>query len=76
MPRQTKRLVICLDDAGYEASVEGRKIYVSSPDSRAEKLGMLRVVDESGEDYLYDRHSFKAVTLPQALRRAVLLAAE
>lgn len=75
MARAAKRLVICLDNKGYEASLERRKIYVSIPDARAEKLGQFRVIDESGEDYLYDKSGFRQVTLPQALRRAVLLAA-
>lgn len=75
MARAAKRLVICLDNKGYEASLERRKIYVSIPDARAEKLGQFRVIDESGEDYLYDKAAFRQVTLPQALRRAVLLAA-
>jgi hypothetical protein len=75
MARATKRLVICLDNAGYEASLERRKIYVSIPDAKAEKLGQIRVIDESGEDYLYDKHGFREVSFPQSIRRAVLLAA-
>lgn len=75
MARPAKRLVICLDNRGYEASLERYKIYVSLPDVRAEKLGQIRVIDESGEDYLYDKAAFRQVTLPQSVRRAVLLAA-
>jgi hypothetical protein len=75
MAKVAKKLVICLDNAGYEVSLERRKIYVSIPDARAEKLGQLRVIDESGEDYLYPRESFVAVALPQPVRRAVLEAA-
>jgi hypothetical protein len=75
MARAAKRLVICLDNKGYEASLERRKIYVSLPDARAEKLGQIRVIDESGEDYLYDKAAFRQITLPQSIRRAVLLAA-
>jgi hypothetical protein len=48
---------------------------VSIPDSRAEKLGQLRVIDESGEDYLYPKESFVTAQLPQPVRRAVLQAA-
>jgi hypothetical protein len=55
--------------------LERRKIYVALPDSRAEKLGQIRVIDESGEDYLYPAESFVALTLPQPIRRAVLQAA-
>jgi hypothetical protein len=75
MARPARKLVICLDNRGYEASLERRKIYVSIPDSKAEKLRQIRVIDESGEDYLYDKHAFKEVSLPQSIRRAVLLAA-
>jgi hypothetical protein len=75
MAKATKRLVICVDNSGYEISLERRKIYVALPDSRAEKLGQIRVIDESGEDYLYPAESFVALTLPQPIRRAVLQAA-
>jgi hypothetical protein len=75
MAKAAKRLVICVDNSGYEVSLERRKIYVAIPDLRAEKLGQLRVIDESGEDYLYPKDSFIAVALPQTIRRAVLKAA-
>ena len=75
MAKTAKRLVICVDNRGYEVSLERRKIYVAVPDIRAEKLGLLRIVDESGEDYLYSKNSFVAVALPQPVRRAVLKAA-
>ncbi len=75
MAKVTKKLVICLDNEGYEVSLERRKIYVSIPDASAEKLGLLRIIDESGEDYLYPKASFVAVALPQPVRRAVLQAA-
>jgi len=54
--------VICI---GYEVSLERRKIYVSIADSRAEKLGQLRVIDESREDYLYPKESFVTAQLPR-----------
>lgn len=75
MARPARRLVVCLDNKGYEASLERRKIYVSIPDPKAEKLGQIRVIDESSEDYLYDKQAFREVSLPQSIRRAVLLAA-
>jgi hypothetical protein len=75
MAKAKRKLVICVDNAGYEVSLERRKIYVSVPDARAEKLGQVRVIDESGEDYLYPKDSFVAVALPQTVRRAVLQAA-
>lgn len=67
-----QQLVICLDNAGYEASLERRKIYVALVDADAEAHGMLRVIDESGEDYLNPKARFVVAELPQATRRAVL----
>ena len=72
MSRASKKLVICLDNAGYEVSLETRKIYVAIPDARAERLGQIRVIDESGEDYLYPEKNFVLAELPQSTRRAVL----
>jgi hypothetical protein len=60
---------------GYEVSLEQRKIYVCIPDARVRKLGQLRVIDESGEEYLYPQESFVTADLSQRVRRAVLQAA-
>lgn len=75
MAKSARRLVICLDNSGYEVSLERRKIYVAMPDAKAEKHGQVRVVDESGEDYLYPQDIFINADLPQPVRRAVLQAA-
>jgi hypothetical protein len=75
MAKAAKKLVICIDNSGFEVSLERRKIYVAIPDVRGESLGQIRVVDESGEDYLYPQKFFVAVSLPQSVRRAVLHAA-
>ena len=72
---KSARLVICLDNSGYEVSLERRKIYVAVPDAKARKLGQLRVIDESGEDYLYPEEMFVEAELPQPVRRAILQAA-
>jgi hypothetical protein len=72
MPKASKKLVICLDNSGYEVSLERRKIYVAIPDSQAERLGQIRIIDESGEDYLYPERNFVLAELPQSTRRAVL----
>jgi hypothetical protein len=68
-------LVICIKNDGYEASLEVRKIYRTLEDDEARKHRLVRVVDESGEDYLYPRGNFMPVALPQATMRAVLAAA-
>lgn len=75
MAKAVRQLVICIDNSGYEVSLERRKIYVALPDARAEKLEQIRVIDESGEDYLYPQEYFVAVALPQSVRKAVLQAA-
>jgi hypothetical protein len=75
MASTSKRLFICLDNSGYEVSLERLKIYIALPDAKAERLGQLRIVDESGEDYLYPTERFVAADLPQSTRRAVLQAA-
>jgi len=75
MAKAARKLVICIANDGYEVSLERRKIYVAIVDSRADKLGMLRVIDESGSDYFCPKESFVAAALPQPIRRAVLQAA-
>jgi len=61
------RFVVCLKNEGCEASLEPRKIYRTVADDQADAHGMIRVVDESGEDYLYPADLFSPITLPQAL---------
>lgn len=72
---QAKQLVVCVDNDGYPASLERRKIYVAVRDADAERHGLIRIVDESGDDYLYPKAFFRAIALPQSVRRAVLAAA-
>jgi hypothetical protein len=71
MASRIKQFVVCLKNKGYEASLEPRKIYEVVPDATAAKHRQLRVVDESGEDYLYPQSYFAPIELPQPLRRAV-----
>jgi hypothetical protein len=75
MARASKGLVVCINNEGYSVSLERRKLYVTMPDAEAAKHGQLRVIDESGEDYLYPQELFVTVELPQSLRRRVLQAA-
>ncbi len=56
--------VICVDNHGYEVSLEMRKLYEVMADAEAEKHGQIRVIDESGEDYLYPATLFDRVALP------------
>jgi hypothetical protein len=71
----SKQFVVCVSNEGYEASLEKRKIYVALRDTAAEKHDLLRIVDESGEDYLYPKTFFRSITLPQSVKKAVLAAA-
>ena len=66
--------VVCVRNDDYPASLELRKIYKQVPDRAATKLKMLRIVDESGEDYLYPANYFVAIKLPRSVERAVSLA--
>jgi hypothetical protein len=72
---QARQLVVCIDNEAYSASLEKRKIYVALRDPAAEKKGLRRVIDESGEDYLYPRKFFRSIALPQSVKKAVLAAA-
>jgi hypothetical protein len=67
-------MVICIANTGYEVSLEPRKVYEVLRDQAAAKHGQLRVVDESGEDYLYPESHFAEIDLPQSIRKAVLAA--
>jgi hypothetical protein len=64
--------VVCLSNEGYEVSLEPRKIYEALPDRDAAAHNQLRVIGESGEDYLYPVSRFASIALPTSLRRAVL----
>ena len=69
-----QRFVVCLQNNGYEVSLEPRKIYQLLPDLEAAKHDQLRVIDESGEDYLYPASYFAPIELPATVRRAMLAA--
>ena len=69
------KLVVCIKNTGYEVSLERRKIYSILPDPIAKKHKMIRVVDESGEDYLFPESYFLSVAFPPAVRQALLAAA-
>jgi hypothetical protein len=70
----SKQFFVCIDNDGYAASLERRKIYLGWRDAEAEKHGLLRIIDESGDDYLYPKAFFRPIALPQAVKRAALAA--
>ena len=67
--RTTAKLAVRLDNSGEDLSLVMRKVYTVLRDDEAESHGLLRVVDESGEDYLYPREWFALLQLPPALRQ-------
>ena len=69
-PRK-KRFVVCIRNAGYPAALELRKIYEVLSDPHSEEHGLIRVIDESGEDYLYPAKFFVSVDLSQPVRNAL-----
>ena len=69
------RWVVCVENRGYEASLERRKLYERVEDSQAEARGFIRVRDESGEDYLYPARMFDAVDVAPTLEARLLHAA-
>jgi hypothetical protein len=73
-PEGSPQFAVCIDNSGYPASLELHKIYRVLRDEDAARDGDLRVVDESGEDYLYPARNFLVVALPKAVERARLKA--
>ncbi len=69
--KREAQFVICVGNKSYAASLELRKIYRVIPDKAAYGLHQIRVIDESGEDYLHPEEYFVPVQLPQAVERAV-----
>jgi len=70
--RAEARFVVCVRNDGYEASLERNKIYAFIPDPEAAREGDVRVVDESGEDYLYPTEWFVPIEVPEAVEASLL----
>jgi hypothetical protein len=70
--KQEIRFAVCITDT--EPDLEMRKLYQVMPDEEAEKEGHLRIVDESGEDYLYPANYFVSVEVPKEAKQTLLLA--
>ena len=70
--KQEIKFAVCITDS--EPDLEMRKIYQIVPDATAEKEGHLRVIDESGEDYLYPANYFVSVEVPKEADQALLIA--
>ena len=72
MKQPTKHFALCIDNSDYEASLIRGKVYRILPDPRAAKDDFVRIVDESGEDYLYHRSHFVFVDFPKAVKKRLL----
>ena len=70
--REMKPFALCIDNSGYRASLIPGKIYRVIPDPRANEDDLIRIVDESGEDYLYHKANFALVDFPPAIRKKIL----
>jgi len=70
-----KQFAVCINNEGYPASLELRRVYQVIPDPRAAKRHLLRVIDESGEDYLYPAELFVPIQLPEAAVKVFALEA-
>lgn len=69
------KFVICVENSKHPASLERRKIYEALPDPDAAKEGLIRVIDESGDDYLYPESYFIDANLPASIEAAIVKAA-
>jgi hypothetical protein len=62
---------VCVSNRGYDASLERRKIYIALADRQATEMGMVRVIDESGEDYLYPKALFAEIRVSPGVAKAL-----
>ena len=72
MKAQAKPFALCIDNSDYKASLIAGKVYRVLPDQRAAKDDLVRITDESGEDYLYHRSHFVFVDFPPAVKKKIL----
>lgn len=72
MKQSTKEFALCIENTHYEASLILGKVYRLLSDSEAAKDDLVRVVDESGEDYLYHKSHFVFVDFPNSVKKKIL----
>ena len=72
MKQPTKPFALCIDNTDYKVSLIQGKVYRIIPDLKAAKDDFVRIVDESGEDYLYHRSHFLFVEFPRAVAKRIL----
>jgi hypothetical protein len=71
-PSQANHFTVCLGNKGYEASLEVGKIYRMIPDPTAAQNGLVRVIDESGEDYAFSADRFCPIEIPRQVEEVLL----
>lgn len=69
-----KKFALCIDNTGYKASLITRKVYEILPDEKGSEDDLIRIIDESGEDYLYHKSHFVLVEFPQEVEKALIAA--
>ena len=72
MKQPTKPFALCVDNTDYKASLIPGKVYRIIPDAKAARDDLVRIVDESGEDYLYHKSHFVFVDFPPAVKKKIL----
>ncbi len=72
MKAPAKPFALCIDNSGYQASLIPGKVYRILPDRRAALDDLVRIVDESGEDYLYHKRLFVFVDFPPAVKKKII----
>ncbi|HEV7857349.1 MAG TPA: hypothetical protein VGO91_01750 [Pyrinomonadaceae bacterium] len=72
--KQAAHFAVCLNNQGYQASLEVDKLYRVIPDEEATAHGLIRVIDESGEDYAFAADRFHPVELPSTVEQALMAA--
>jgi hypothetical protein len=72
MKKPISRFALCIDNSDYEASLIPGKVYRILPNPKAAKDDLVRIVDESGEDYLYHKSHFVFVELPRAITKKLI----
>lgn len=69
---QSNQFAVCLNNEGYEASLEVGKIYRVVADEEAKANGLVRVIDESGEDYAFSANRFYPIEVPKPIEEVLL----
>jgi hypothetical protein len=72
MKQPSKQFALCVDNTDYKASLIPGKVYRIVPHPKAAKDDLVRIIDESGEDYLYHKSHFLFVDFPRAVAKRIL----